>query len=326
MKKHRFIFGIAVFVVLTLVAYMMFFTVRYDQVAVLTVLNKATAPAYENGQLKRNPDGSLSDPGSVIEEPGIKFRLPWPFSDKKIYSKRVQLLEDQLQELQTADGHSVDVQLYLAWKIEDPYAFYRSMENEVTANKTLKSLMANFSGIISSYNFDQLVNLDPELLKLVEIESRCAAYLRDDLAGYDPSYGIKIEKVGIRRLVIPEDITPKVFERMRTTRESLAEAARAEGAAKADRMRNEAETIKKQILAFAERRAQAIRDEGDREAAKFFDAFSEDEEFAIFLKQIRSLEKMLPVNTQFILDAQEIGLSELFKKDELRVRSKADSR
>ncbi|QDU35306.1 Modulator of FtsH protease HflC [Poriferisphaera corsica] len=304
---------VAILVALILLTYMVCFTVRYDQVAVVTTFNQAKEPLrdVETGEIARDAAGNIVDPGSVIYEPGFNLRWPWPISNVQTYSKKIQLIEDVKQEVKTSDGHAVIVQMYLAWEIDDPYAFFRSMNNISKATDQLKALMSSFQGIISNYRFDQLVNLDEGNIQLRKIEEKCADDLRAQLAGIKPSYGIKVDKVGIRRLVLPEDITAKVFERMRTTRERLAQTARAEGTATAETIKKEAESIQQQILAFAKRRASSIRDEGDREAASYYNEFAKDTEFAKFLRRMQALKEMLPNNTQFILSADDVGLNEL---------------
>ena len=325
--KNPLTFLIAVIVALILLTYMVCFTVRYDQVAVVTVFNKANAPKVDsNGELMRDAAGKPVDPGSVKYDAGLYMCWPWPISNVQHYSKRVQLIEDQKQQVQTKDGHTVIVQMYMAWKIEDPYAFFRSVNTISDATRQLKALMSNFQGIFSTYKFDQLVNINADQIKLAEIEERCADNLRKQLAGITPSYGIKVERVGIRRLVLPEDISDKVFARMRTTRQRLAQEARTEGDATAESIRKDAESVQQQILAFAERRAQAIRDEGDREAAKYYSTFAKDENLAIFLRRIQALKEMLPNNTTFILSADDIGLKELMSGDSVvPYKSKANA-
>ncbi len=298
MKKNLSIMaGIAVLIVLA--SYAVMYQVRYDQVAVLTTLDKTVAPT-------RNEAGEITDPGSLILESGYGFKAPSPIQKIRVYSKRIQLQETQLSQVQTADGQTVLVKLYLAWRIEDPYAFFVTLETEKNAHEQLASMLGELTKVISTYKFDQLVNADPDKIKLEEIEQKSLEQLNKTLGAIDPSYGIKVERVGIRRILLPEDTTQKVFEAMASTRESLAENARAEGDAEAKNIISKAEAAKSRILAFAQRRAQAIRDEGNREAAQYFSAFREDPEFAIFQRQIEALQKMLAHNTTFVLDANQL--------------------
>lgn len=297
--KNKLIFLVAIAVALVLSVYMVMFQVRYDQVAVRTTWDKAEAPT-------RDANGNILDPGSLILEPGYGFKLPTPIQKVRVYSKRVQLLEGQQKQMLTADGHTVIVKLYLAWKIEDPYAFFLLLKTEDKAEEQLASMLGELENVVSTYRFDQLVNPDPSKVMLEEIEQKGLEQLRAKLDAIKPGYGIKLEQVGIRRIVLPEDTTEKVFASMAKTRELLAEKARSEGNSEAVDIQARAEAAKRRILAFAERRAQAIRDEGNREAAQYFSAFREDQDFAIFQRQIEALQKMLANNTTFVLDANKL--------------------
>lgn len=297
--KNKLIFLVALAVATVLLVYMVMFQVRYDQVAVRTTWDKAVAPV-------RNEQGQIINPGSLILDPGYGFKWPTPIQKVRVYSKRIQLLEDQQKEILTADGYSVIVKFYLAWRIDDPYAFFLRLETESEAEKQLVKMLSELETVISNYRFDQLVNTDPSKVMLDEIEQKGLEQLRAKLNAITPGYGIKLEQVGIRRIILPEDTTQKVFERMAKTRELLAEKARAEGDAEANNIKARAEAAKRRILAFAERRAQAIRDEGNLEAKQYFSAFREDPDFAIFQRQIEALQKMLAKNTTFILDANKL--------------------
>ena len=66
------------------------YQVRYDEVAVQTTFDKA-------------------DNSSIRETPGLKWRWPWPINKVALYPKRLKVLEDKIEELQTADGKSVIV-------------------------------------------------------------------------------------------------------------------------------------------------------------------------------------------------------------------------
>jgi membrane protease subunit HflC len=273
---------------------MFLYQVRYDQVAVRTTFDKA-------------------DAGSVQTEPGLKFRLPWPIHKVTHYSKRLQLLEDTVEELQTADGKSVIVKTYLTWRIENPLDFYVTLKDPAEAQRQLSSRLREIRGLISRYRLDELVNLDKNAIKLAEIEDQAKATLEKSLA--QSGYGLKVESVGIYKIVLPESTTQKVFETMITTRERLSENALQEGQAQASAIRSEAESARERILAFAERRAQTIRSKGDREASKEYESFAANEDFAVFLRKVEALKKMLDHNTTFVLSADSLGILDWFNRD-----------
>ena len=292
--KNSFIILVGLLLVALLLSHMFLYQVRYDQVAVRTTFDKA-------------------DETSVQQTPGLKWRWPWPINKVSLYSKRLQLLEDKIEELQTADGKSVIVRTYLTWRIADPLAFYVTLKDPAEAGRQLSSRLREVRGLISNYRFDELVNIDRGKLKLAAIEEAAARTL--DAALAQAGYCIKVESVGIHQIILPESTTGKVFETMIASRERLAENALQEGQAQASAIRSEATSARERILAFAERRAQAIRSQGDREAAVQYESFAKNEEFAIFLLKVDALKKMLDHNTTFVLSADSLGILDWFNKD-----------
>ncbi len=292
--KNSFVILVGLLLVALLLSHMFLYQVRYDQVAVRTTFDKA-------------------DESSIQDSPGLKWRWPWPINKVAVYSKRLQILEDKIEELQTADGKSVIVRTYLTWRIADPLHFYVTLKDPGEAARQLSSRLREVRGLISNYRFDELVNTDRSKLKLAAIEDEAARMLDTALA--QAGYGIKVESVGIHKIILPESTTEKVFETMIASRERLAENALQEGQAQASAIRSEATSARERILAFAERRAQAIRSQGDREAAVQYSSFSKNEEFAIFLRKIEALKKMLDHNTTFVLSADSLGILDWFNKD-----------
>jgi membrane protease subunit HflC len=292
--KKSFTILVGVILAVVLLSRMFLYQVRYDQVAIRTLFDRADAE-------------------SVEDTPGLKWRLPWPIHQVTHYSKRLQLLEDRLEELQTADGKSVIVRTYLTWRIADPLAFYVTLQDPAEARRQLASQLREVRGIISEYRLDQLVNQDRDQLAVDEIERRAQAALQDSLTA--AGFGLKVENVGLYRVLLPESTTAKVFETMIATRERLAESAVQEGQAQASAIRSEAASGRDRILAFAERRAQAIRSEGDREASREYAEFAQDEEFAIFLRRLEALEQMLQHNTTFVLPAESLGILDPLARD-----------
>lgn len=292
--KNSFVVLVGLLLVGLLLSHMFFYQVRYDQVAVLTTFDKA-------------------DSESVQDQPGLKWRWPWPINKVSLYSKRLQVLDDKIEELQTLDGKSVIVRTYLTWRIEDPLNFYITLKDPAEANRQLSSRLREIRGIISNYEFRELVNTDRSILKLDLIEKRAADMLGSELA--QAGYGIKIESVGIHKIILPESATAKVFETMIASRERLAENALQEGQAQASAIDSEADSASQRIIAFAERKAQRIRSQGDREAATQYSSFARNEEFAIFLRKIDALRKMLDHNTTFVLSADSLGILDWFNKD-----------
>jgi membrane protease subunit HflC len=294
--KNTFTIFIGCLVALVLLVYMFAYQVRYDEFAVITRFDEVTD-------------------ASVREKPGLGFMIPLVNKVTK-YSRKVQVLESQLEQQQTRDRRAVIIRTYMAWRISDPRAFYESRFRTVRdAEEQLRALQREIGSIISRYDFNQLVNTDENKLMISQIEQEAQAQLTQQLNSH--GYGITVDEVGIRRIVLPEDVTEQVFSTMRKTRERLAAKARSEGDAEAAAILAEAESAKKRILAFAESAATDIRARGDAEAIQHYAAFSQSPEyidFAIFLRKVEALEKMLAHNTTFVLDAGSLGLLDMLNQ------------
>ena len=137
--KNSFVLLVGFAIAAVLLSHMFLYQVRYDQVAVRTTFDKA-------------------DETSVQDTPGLKWRWPWPINKVTLYPKRLPLLEDKIEELQTSDGKSVIVRTYLTWRIADPLKFYITLKDPSEAARQLSSRLREVRGLISGYRFDELVN------------------------------------------------------------------------------------------------------------------------------------------------------------------------
>jgi len=284
--KNQLTFLIGALIVLALLAKMFTFVVRYDQVAVVTTFDSANAD-------------------SIRQDPGLYFKLPWPIQDVTDYSALTQLLEDEPEELQTQDNFTVVVSSYVAWRIDDPLQFFKQIEDPTEVDNFLKPLLRDIRGrVISGRTFRELVNVDPEKVKLDEIEQAIRENLADEVAAQ--KWGVSIEDVGLRRIVLSEKITTQVFERMKSERETLASQIVAAGEAEASDIRSDANATYQRIVTFAEGAAQEIRARGEREAAQYVSVFAENEEFGIFLRRMEALEEILPNRTQFFIPLEDV--------------------
>lgn len=287
MKRIRKLsIGLALLLVLT--GSMVCYSVQYNQTVIVTTFGRA------DEQSVKNRDGTGA---------GLHLKWPWPVQEvARVYESRVQVLDDRLEEQQTLDKQDVIVNAYLAWRITDPLPFYRTLNSAEQAERQLRDRLRDARAQIGNYTFDQLTSLDPERLKLAEAEAAIQRRLQEEVQRQ--GYGVRIEAVGIKQIVLAEPVTQKVFERMRANRQRLAQRARSEGDAAASDIRAKARSAEQRVLAFAERRAEAIRAEGDAAAAEQYKVFAANEEFAVFLRKLEEYKRVLKHNTTFLMDAR----------------------
>jgi len=279
--NKTFAYVVGFLILAALVLFSMTYTVRFNEVAVRTTFGKTST-------------------ASVKSEPGIHFRFPL-FADRvTTYDTRVQLAETlPLVEVPTADGQSVVVRTFVMWKMDtDPeqvLKFASSYGSERDANDALKNyLMTATKASLGRYSFDDLIGPDS---RLADAEQD----IRRRLESVVSTQGITPVAVGISQVQLPTKITKAVLSRMQATRTKLAETERTAGSAEARRIRGDANTIVENLQAFAEQRAEQIKGEAQRKAAKYLEDMGEDVEFAIFQVHLDALRATLSDTTTLIL-------------------------
>jgi modulator of FtsH protease HflC len=187
----------------------------------------------------------------------------------------------------------------VVWRIANPAQYLVRVQDTGSAEDTLRSLLRNTqNSVIGRHYFSEFVNTDPALIKFEQIESEMKAEIADHALS---EYGMQIETVGIKRLMISEKVTEKVFERMKSDRKRRTESILATGNAEAERIRSDALAKQKELLAVAESQAKAIRGAGDAEAAKYYKMLEADPQLAMFLRKVETLKKTLKERSTIVL-------------------------
>lgn len=300
MKNGRrwVIIGLVLFVVLS---YMMTYTVKFTEKAIKTTFGRAA--------------------DAPITKPGLGFIIPYMQKVTK-YDSRVRYLESKPETHQTKDQRQVVITAYVAWRVSDPNIFYNAFSGKgdkaVNHYKGAESLlgdkMRNALGEISKFKFDEL--LTPSGSSQLEIcEGNILRQLNDQ--GKDESgasmnmtkqYGIEPVVVGIIGIELPEDTTADVFAHMQQERATIADKTTNEGKSIGETIRQNANSAAQKIMAFANKRADAIRAEGESEATQFLAELSKEPDLAIFLRNMELMRDAFGTNkATLVIPAGPIG-------------------
>jgi membrane protease subunit HflC len=289
-KAIRFIvFGI---VLLVLILFMTTYTVRYDQYSLVTTF------------------GSVSD-SSHVQDEGLHWKLPTPIQQVRTFDKRTRVLETRLEDHQTRDKQQITVQAFLAWRISDPVRYFQAYSGrraERQAEDNISSRMKTAMGTISEYDFQELLAPMGAESKLEELEDKVLQRVRQpegEQRSIVDQYGIEVLTVGINQIILPESTTTKVFERMRVTRNRLAEDVSSQGAAARQAIVSKAESDADSILSFARKKAAEIRAQGAEEAGQWLALQAEDEQLAVFSRAIEMLQTMVAKQTTLIFSKDD---------------------
>ena len=297
--RSTFLLVITAVIVAAFVAYWSTYSVRFTEVAVVTTFGKAG-------------DDSLRP------EPGLYPKWPYPVQNVTKYDTRARFLQTRGETQLTADQRQIIVESFITWRVKNPLVFYQRFSSQGpeardhfrAAERTLESLLRSAMAEVSGFELKQLFDPTPGASKLSELEARIA----QRLAKPDPStgrqlsdYGIETVLVGLNRVLLPQETTKQVFDRMKAARETLAATAQSQGEALAKTITNEAESDSARILSFATRRAEEIRVAGDREAARYIEAYNEEPELAVFLKTMDFMRRGFGKRSTLIIPTTKDG-------------------
>jgi len=249
----------------------------------------------------------FGQPVRTITEPKLCFKLPAPIERVHKFDSRMHVFEADLGETNTKGAVPIIVNTYVVWRIAEPLKFLNSVGTVKEAQVKLYSQITDTQNrVIGQHSFGEFVNSNPAEIKLKEIEAEMLADLEQTLSN---EYGIVIKTLGIKQLKVNKSVTVKVFERMKAARNLRTKATISEGQGQATKIKGEADFKMSVLRTSAEARALAIRGQGDAEAAKHYEMLKEDPEFAMFLLDIDSLEKILKDRSTLVIRAD----SEPFK-------------
>lgn len=304
--KLQVMIVVALVVLVALVSRMVTYPLRFTEVGVLTTFGEA-------------------DEGSVVTEPGLHFKAPYPIQAVTKYDTRVRFLQTRSETQQTADDRQLIVEAFTTWRVEDPLKFFQRFSNAGEreadhyrrAEDILRSALRSAMSETSRYRMRELFTSEGDS-KLPELEARVLRAMAGEGVGGQTlaAAGIKVETVGISRVVLPEETTTAVFERMGADRDRLVKTIEAQGISSADAIRSSAEAKAEAIRAFANARAAEIRTRGDIEAAKYLALMNEHPELARFLRNMELIGSAMSRRITLVLPTNFPGMG-LFSPDAL---------
>jgi len=226
---------------------------------------------------------ALGEIKEVIQEPGLKFKLPPPLQNVVFLDRRIQTLDSpENRPIFTAEKKSLVIDWLVKWRISDPRQFIRNNGVDI------RNLEARLSPVVHAAFNDEITKrtvggvLSTERDKVVQ---DVKARLQEDAR----SFGIDILDVRIKRVDFVANITDSIYSRMAAERKQVANQLRATGAAEGEKIRADADRQREVILAEAYRDAQKVKGEGDaRASALFAEAFGKDPQFAAFYRSLEA--------------------------------------
>ena len=226
---------------------------------------------------------ALGEIKEVIQEPGLKWKLPPPFQNVVFLDRRIQTMDSpETRPIFTAEKKSLVIDWLVKWRITDPRQFIRNNGSD------MRSLETRLSPIVhAAFNEEVTKRTVGEVLS--SGRDKVMQDVRGRLGDEAMSFGIEILDVRIKRVDFVANITESIYSRMRSERQQVANQLRATGGAEGEKIRADADRQREVIVAEAYRDAQKIKGEGDAKASALFaEAFGRDPQFAKFYRSLEA--------------------------------------
>lgn len=226
---------------------------------------------------------ALGEVKEVVSKPGLHFKLPPPFQNVLMLDKRILTIESSdADRFITAEKKNILVDAYVKWHITDPKLYYVSFNGEE------RRAQDRMSQIVKAALNDEITKRTVREVISGE-RGKVMDAIRVKVSTEAKQIGVEIVDVRLRRVDYVEQINNSVYDRMKAERTKVANLARSDGTADAERIRANANKQRTTILAEAYRDAEKIRGEGDARATQIYsEAFGQNPEFYKFYRSLEA--------------------------------------
>jgi len=270
-----------------LLVYLTFYTTRETEFALITQFGRPVRTVVNAG-----------------------LHVKWPFQSILRFDRRLRVYNPRPAEFLTRDKKNLVIENYVAWRIEDPDRFVKSVGDTSSAEMRLHDIIwSGLSAALGTLDLESLVSASADKVQTAAMLDALTTHA--DLTALG-QYGIRVVDVRIKRLNLPEQNKQSVFARMRAERERIAMQYRAEGEEQALVIRANADREKEAILSAAYKDAEKIRGGGDAEATRIYgQAYSKNPRFYKLVRTLESYKKVLDDKTTIILNSDSALLKVL---------------
>jgi len=228
-------------------------------------------------------------------EPGIHFKLPYPFNEVKKFDDRILTIDAAPKSFPTVEQKFLIVDSYVKWRIRNVETYFKATSGiENNAGELLYQVVN--SGLRAEFGkrtVQEVIAGDrTEIMKLMVGEAGKKA----------ETLGIEVVDVRIKKIELPSEVSNSVYNRMRTGRELVAREFRSQGSEASERIRADADRQSTVTLADAYRDSEIIRGGGDATAtATYAKAFGKNREFYKFYRSLNAYKGNFSSSSDVIL-------------------------
>ena len=265
----------------------------------------------------------FGDVRSVHTSPGLYLKAP--FVDTVInYDRRLLRIDAPPSQFLDRDINILEIDVYGRFRINDPRAFLQTLTTEENARSILaQRINSSLRAEVAERSREEIIGGDVELDESgepvtddegnsrvqptnsrTELLEDVISAVQVNLAQEDPSFGVEMVDIRVKRADFPQEVAGRIFERMRSDREKISRRLRAEGEEEARTRRAAADRDVEVILAGADRDASRLRGDGEAQAISILaESLNKDPEFFSFRRSLDAYKAFLNQRTTVILSS-----------------------
>lgn len=286
--------------------------------------------------------------GSPVVKAGLHMKVPF-IQRVRRFEKRILNWDGYPNQIPTKDKKYIMVDTTARWRIVDPLLFLQTVQTEAGARLRLDGILdAATRDTISNHNLVEAVRNSNKILddlKAQAAEAAAAAKAgkeaatggedevvgeidavsvgRESLSGMIiergkaglKEFGIELIDVQLRHISYESSVESKVYERMISERQRIAQKIRSVGLGERSKIQGKISKDLQKIDSEAYRKAQEIQGDADAKAIRVYaQAMNSDPSFYEFVRTLEAYKKAFPPGTKMILSTDNRFLDLMRKR------------
>lgn len=280
--------------------------------------------------------------GEPVVKAGLHFKIPF-IQRVRRFEKRILNWDGYPNQIPTKDKKYIMVDTTARWRIVDPLLFLQTVQNEAGARLRLDGILdAATRDTISSHNLVEAVRNSNAILDDLKAKAKSGKDVvpgaeeeevvgeieavqvgRENLSGMIiergkaglKEFGIELIDVQLRHISYESSVEAKVYERMISERQRIAQKIRSVGLGERSKIQGKISKDLQKIDSEAYRKAQEIQGEADAKAIRIYaQAMNSDPSFYEFVRTLEAYKKALPAGTKMILSTDNRFLDLMRKR------------
>ena len=269
--------------------------------------------------------------GDPKTDAGLNFRTPF-VQEVHMIEKRILQWDGRPTEMPTKDKTYISVDTFGRWRISDAKQYFLRLRDERSAQSRLNDILGSETrNAIASHELIEVIrttkdrepNQDATLADapgnigilnpITKGRAKIEQEIFENAAAKLTDFGIELLDVRFKRINYNSSVQSRIYDRMISERQQIAERFRSEGAGEAAKITGKRERDLQEIESEAYKQVQTVRGEADAKATEIYaNAFNQSDksvEYYEFVKSLETYEVMFGDDTTLILSTD----SDLFK-------------